>query len=457
MAIQAPASPRADREQLVAPAISESGLATPPADASDSPAVKKVLIIAYHFPPQSGSSGHLRTLKFCRYLSENGWLPFVLTTHPRAYEQRDASQLACIPPEVNVQRVFALDTRRHLSLRGRYPRWLALPDRWFSWILGALPAGLRTIRREKIDVIYATFPIASAVLIAWLLHRLTSKPWVVDIRDPMTEDDSPTANDDRMKWRVYRWLEKKAVQSAQRLVFNAPSAVRMYRERYPELPPERTVLILNGYDEEDFQGLAVPSALAVPANLGERPLRLVHMGVLYPLERDPRPFFNAVARLKREGKIDPTRLRIELRASGHDATYRPQLSDLGIEDLVHLLPSLPYQQALSDAAAADGLLLFQAASCNRQIPAKAYEYLRLGRPILALTSAAGDTSELLAAAGGATIVDLADTEAIYSALPDFLAKLSQGSLRGADAQTARRYSRREQAAEMARTLSSICR
>ena len=160
--------------------------------------------------------------------------------------------------------------------------------------------------------------------------------------------------------------------------------------------------------------------------------------------------------MKLEGKIDAAHLRIELRASGHEAEYRAILHQQGIEDLVHLLSALPYRQALSDASAADGLLLFQAANCNRQIPAKAYEYLRLGRPILALTSAAGDTAELMAAAGGATIVDLADAEAIYHSLPDFLAKLSQGSLHGADPQTALRYSRRQQAAEMARTLSAVC-
>ena len=249
--------------------------------------MKKVLIIAYHFPPQSGSSGHLRTLKFCRYLSESGWLPFVITTHPRAYEQLDPSQLSRIPPEVKVCRAFAFDTRRHLSFRGRYPRWLALPDRWVSWTLGALPAGWQMIRREKIDVIYTTFPIASSVLIGWLLHRLTGKPWVVDIRDPMTEDDFPT---DPTTWRLYRWLEQKAVRDADRLVFTAPSAIRMYRERYPGLPPERTVLIPNGYDEEDFQGLDPQPTHPALTDVGERPLRLVHMGVLYPFERDPRPF-----------------------------------------------------------------------------------------------------------------------------------------------------------------------
>src|SRR5579885_2273403 len=38
----------------------------------DTPGTQNVLIIAFHFPPQRGSSGLLRTLKFCRYLPEFG-------------------------------------------------------------------------------------------------------------------------------------------------------------------------------------------------------------------------------------------------------------------------------------------------------------------------------------------------------------------------------------------------
>lgn len=191
--------------------------------------MKKVLIVAYHFPPQAESSGYLRSLKLCRYLPEFGWHPTVLTVHPRAYERTDPVQLGEIPADVRVERAFALDTQRHLSFRGRYLRAMALPDRWASWSLGAIPAGLRANRRENFDVILNTFPIATAVFIGWALHRATRKPWVADFRDSMTEPDYPR---DPRTWRVYRWLKKKAVREASRLVFTAGSAVRMYLNQY---------------------------------------------------------------------------------------------------------------------------------------------------------------------------------------------------------------------------------
>jgi glycosyltransferase involved in cell wall biosynthesis len=408
--------------------------------------VKKVLIVAFHFPPQAESSGYLRALKFCRYLPEFGWQPTVLTVKPSAYERTNASQLNEIPESVCVKRVFALDTQRHLSWRGRYWRSMALPDRWATWCLGAIPSGYRTIRMEKFDVIMTTFPIATAVLIGWALHRLTKKPWVADLRDSMTEPGYPP---DTRTWQTYRWLEKKVVHHASTILFTAKSAVRMYLDRYPELSPKRCALVLNGYDEEDFRNLRPQTVMLA------KPIRLVHMGLLYPVERDPTAFFRAVSRLQSDGMLDPSQVRIELRASGYEPQYQRMIRDQKIEQLVHLLPPLPYHVALQDAKDAHGLLLFQAACCDHQIPAKVFEYLRLSRPILALTSESGDTAALLRETGGATVVDLADSQAIYKALPHFLQVVQSRTHPKPQQLMVEKYSRRVEAEQLAQVLDAV--
>jgi hypothetical protein len=81
-------------------------------------------MVAFHFPPQRGSSGIQRTLKFAHYLPALGWQPLVLSAAPRAY--LDAGGAAYLGP-AEVTRAFALDTARHLALRGRYLQLLALP------------------------------------------------------------------------------------------------------------------------------------------------------------------------------------------------------------------------------------------------------------------------------------------------------------------------------------------
>ena len=411
--------------------------------------MRKILFVAFRFPPEAGSSGYLRALKFCRNLPRFGWQPVVLAANPRAYERRDDSQLAAVPSDMEVLRPFALDAQRHLSIAGRYPKWFALPDRWVSWCLGAVPAGLRAIRREKIDAILTTFPIASAVLIGLILHRLTGKPWILDLRDSMTEDNYPP---DPQTRSVYRWIERQAVRKSSLILFTAPSALRMYRQRYPDLAPDTCVLIPNGYDEEDFKNLSMDSA---SSNDPQRCIRLLHAGALYPDERNPQPFFKAVSQLKQRGTITSATLRVDLRASGFENAYSQTLRELDIADIVHLLPALPYSLALQDAAHADALLLFQAANCDHQIPAKAYEYLRLRKPILALTTQAGDTGATLKQAGGSSIVDLADSNAIAEALPRFLDLVRRGEHPLPDESVAARYSRTEQARQLAALLSKL--
>jgi glycosyltransferase involved in cell wall biosynthesis len=414
-------------------------------------AKKRILYIAYHFPPQSGSSGLLRSLKFCRYLPEFGWLPTVLSVKPMAYERVDDSLLGEIPGEVKVRRSLALDTRRHLAYGNRYISWLALPDRWVTWCLSAVPSGLAFILRNKPEFIFTTFPIATAVLIGLILHRVTRVPWVVDFRDSMTEDDYPR---DARTRRVYRWIESQAIRYGSLFLFTAPQTIDMYLKRYPQLPAEKCILLRNGYDESDF--VAVPAESHKPVANARR-LRMLHAGLLYREERDPRPFFEALVRLKQEGKIDSSRLQIDLRASGEESYYAELLRELALTDIVNLLPPVPYQEVLNEGASADALLLFQGATCNHQIPAKAYEYMRLRRPIFALTTNEGDTAALLREVGGATIANMYDKEDISQVFLNFEDAVRRGTHPLSDLEKTSLYSRREQAGELARLLSGLCK
>jgi glycosyltransferase involved in cell wall biosynthesis len=408
---------------------------------------KQVLMVAFHYPPVRGSSGLQRSLKFSRYLPEDhGWLPTILSANPRAYLRTTEDQLGDIPSEIEVVRAFALDTARHLALFGRYPRLLALPDSWVSWFFGAVPAGLRLVRKTRPDVLWSTYPIATAHLIGLALHLLTRTPWVADFRDSMSEEHYPR---NRTKRRVHRWIEGLTVRHASRVVFTTSGALSMYAERYPDLPPDRWVVIENGYDEEDFT--RVQSA----PQRGDGPTTLVHSGLLYRRERDPRAFFAALGKLRKQGRVGPEELRIVLRASGEEDHHRADLRRNGIEDIVFLAPPIPYRDALAEMLSADGLLVFQSSGCNHQIPAKIYEYLRAQRPILALTDPQGDTAGVLRRAGVGTIARLDSQEEIAQALLEFLRAVREGRESVADSATLTELSRRGRTGELARLLEEV--
>jgi len=230
----------------------------------------------------------------------------------------------------------------------------------------------------------------------------------------MAQDSYPTDP----KTRVYfRNIENKTVHAASRSVFVTPGALRVYRERYPNLPEERFAVIENGYEEEAFEQLPRTEQLK-PLSPGAR--TLLHSGVVYQSERDPTRFFEAIRNMLDAGQLRRDELRVRLRAPVHESFLNGLIQHFKLGDIVEIAPPIPYRKALSEMLRADGLLVLQAANCNDQIPAKAYEYLRCRRPIVALTDPAGDTASLLLRSGGATIARLDSAADIATGLRKFL-------------------------------------
>ena len=409
--------------------------------------MKKALLIAFHWPPFSGSSGVQRTLKFTKYLREFGWEPIILSASPKAYPSCSDDLLPEIPAGVIVRRAFALDAGRQLAIRGRYLGVTALPDRWVSWWPAGVIEGLRLIRRHRPDVIWATYPIATAHLIAATLSRMTGVPLVADYRDAMVVADFP--EDPRVR-RMFSRIERRVIRAAGAAVFTTPRSRELYRLRYPEVPADKLVCIRNGYDEADFR--IIPPAELRPAS---RRLTLLHSGLLKLNERDPRPFLGAVADLLRAGTVRAGDVDVVFRAPGDEAGHRQIIREFGLEDVVRVEAAVGYEVALREMTRADALLLFQDAHCNHLVPAKLYEYIRAQRPVLALTDSEGETADLMREAQAGVFVNIASREDIRAALPGFLQQVREGSAARAPLELVRQYARREQTGQLAALFERV--
>lgn len=409
---------------------------------------RAVLMVAFHFPPAAMSSGHLRTLGFARYLPDSGWDPIVLSACPMAYPQTAPVDADIIPRGCVVKRAFALDAKRHLAIAGRYPGFLALPDRWSSWWPAAVLQGLRLIRRHRVQAIWSTYPIMTAHCVAHSLHWITGLPWIADFRDPVA---SSAGLIDRRSLASRQYWESRALNAASRSVFTTPGAMRDYAERLPILYSEQRLTVIgNGYDERTFTDL--PARVSRPAG---HSLVLVHSGLLYARGRNPVPFLTALAQLSNSGAIDADGLRVILRASGPEKAYAHEIERLGLGKMVSLPPPISYRDALIEQAEADALLLFQGPEFDRQIPAKLYEYLRIGRPIFALVSGHGETANVLRRTGGAELTPIDDVAEIASKLAAFIRALRDGSAPVADSDVVKQYARDTGATLLAEQLDQV--
>jgi glycosyltransferase involved in cell wall biosynthesis len=210
-------------------------------------------------------------------------------------------------------------------------------------------------------------------------------------------------------------------------------------------------VIENGYDEETFEGLG--DGNREPLVPGAK--TLVHSGIVYPSERDPTQFFQALRRMLDTGTLRVSELRVRLRASANEQLLAPMIERHGLRDVVELAPPIPYREALREMLRADGLLLLQASNCNEQIPAKLYEYLRCARPILGLTDPRGDTASALRQAGVETLAPLDAPDDIARELRAFLDGLHAGTAQLPDAMAAKSATRKRRAEALAGLLERV--
>jgi len=416
---------------------------------------RSVLLIAYHYPPCAMSSGVQRSLSFSLNLPRHGWRPVVLTVDPASYERTSPEQLKSIPAELPVARTFALDAAKHLAIKGRYWSRAALPDRWRGWWLSAVPRGLRLLREHRIDAIWSTYPIATAHSVAGTLARLSGLPWIADFRDPMVETVAETGEvfpqDPALREARLR-IEKKTVARATALVFCTSSARQIVQERYANARSKTLEVISNGYDEQAFVDA---ESVTRPATPQSRRV-LLHSGTIYPgPDRDPTALFHAIRRLAAAKLLSRDDFELRLRHPSNEEYFGKLAAEAGVQELVTILPPLPYREALAEMMAVDGLLLLQGYPSNPAIPAKLYEYLRARRPIVALAHPAGETAAVLRQLAIRTVADLPDVDGIEGVLRQWLTASAQLESELPPREKVATYSRQGQAARLAQLLDGL--
>jgi glycosyltransferase involved in cell wall biosynthesis len=219
---------------------------------------RRVLVVAYYFPPLGGG-GVNRTVQLVRRLVRAGWQPLVLTVDDAAWA-RDTALSRRIPPQVKVLRIPNPDWGRVVvraggrpqpsAGRGRLQRWL-VPDLHVGWSLLASGVAATLAVARAIDAVYTTAPPYSAHA-AGLAARRLGIPWIADFRDAWTLCH---ARRDLPPRRIVleRRLEEAVMKRANRVLFASEAVRRRYLARLSGLA-HRSETVLTGFDPEEFRG-----------------------------------------------------------------------------------------------------------------------------------------------------------------------------------------------------------
>jgi hypothetical protein len=364
----------------------------------------RILLVSYFFAP-ANSMGALRITRLASFLMHRGHDVRVLT----AADPGSPPTLNCDFPGEQVVRTSQLDINwlpRQLaalrnafrdapsptsqanepcvpSRKGRpspgtrllhgastlYTHALNWPDARAGWLPYAWGAGRRLLRTWRPDLVYASSPPPSCLLLGKLLAAPCGIPWIAEFRDRWSDDPYYA----RPAWRQATEvrLERRIVASASAIV----TVSEPWAERYAEAYGKPTLVVRNGFDPDDYAGRESIGATHSPR------LEIVYTGGIYPGRRDPTPLFRALA--------SSPRLRASIRVHfyGTDPEHvLPLAVNAGVQDQVIIHRHVPRAQAAAVQQQADVLLLMQWNDPREQgnLPGKLFEYLGARRPILGL-------------------------------------------------------------------------
>ncbi|WP_166268458.1 glycosyltransferase [Marinobacter caseinilyticus] len=391
-----------------------------------------MLFIAYFYPPteSTGVPGSMRTVKFVRNLS-NGECHVMTSAHSIPERDNALNHLSIPINGEHVHRVASWDIFKlllfvrqklrnffqqgsngaknsgtskpvfkhtqseHGSVKSGFQRLkdfiynlCYFPDQAGPWIIPAVLAGRRIVRKHNMDIIFATGSPWSGLITGYLISKLTGKPFIADFRDPWMNNPFHQSKGALLD----RWgasLERKVVQHASAVSLNTPPLMEEFLTRYPQLKSDKFFIMPNGFDPADFDNLKPEPRLN-----DENTLLLCHAGFLYGV-RDPEVLLEAIKAANQR-----------LSGSGKRVVFR-QIGDVQLNydiheryaDLIHdrsliIDAPRPYQECLSALAAADAVVNVQPAT-QSQIPSKLYDYLGINRPIINITSRDGALGQLV--------------------------------------------------------------
>ncbi len=384
----------------------------------------KVLLVSFYFPP-AGGGGVQRALKLAQYLPALGIETHVLAPDDPQWIHRDEGLRA--PTQAWVHRA------RYLGPSGRKPaeelhgttglvrvatqarllgRRVLVPDENVPWAITAIPAAIRIVREQGIDVVITTSPPNSIHLVGAAVRKATRARWVADLRDSVVAHVHRRAESVavRAKEKVDLGVAKLVARGADAIVCVADFIADEVRALEPR---GRVLTIPNGSDFDDFEGLAYTP--------GDR-LRITHAGSFFG-KRDPRPFLQA---LHDSGVDAVARFLGDFRSAD-----REWAEGLELGDRLELIPYAPRATSLALQRDSEALLLLIPDAGGRGrgvLSGKVFEYVAARRPILAAVPPDGAAADLIRETGAGVVAPPDDVDALRAALVELDGRFRNGGL-----------------------------
>lgn len=378
---------------------------------------KKLLVITYYYPPLGGV-GVQRVTKLCKYLPEFGWEPVVIAPQPSAFYMADPEMIDEVK-DIELHRVAGFDSFRFreklvgpLKPRVDSPlRWIAERFSWPDTQTGFIGQAFHEASRlaSKAKAVFVTAPPWSNMFTGQLIKRVANLPLIIDMRDPWA--GHPQHGKARWKRALNKRAEKRILEGADVIIGVTREHIRNLLSRYPELAP-RINYIPNGFDSDDFEE---GTKSRIRRKKGQFVISYAGILGLEHINRGT-TLYSAIRRLRDEEGLTPAKLKVEIMGE-ISKMEEERIRRSGVSSFIERLGHLPHQETMQRLQKSDLLWLpYRAEYSDLIVPAKTYEYIGSGTPILATVSPEHETASLIRETGTGCIAREGDIEGVFRAL-----------------------------------------
>lgn len=402
----------------------------------------KILIVSWYFPP-CNTMGALRIGKLAKYLLGQGHDVRVVCAKDQPYamtlpvEVPEAivyysrwGDVNIVPVKVQAIRVWL---KRLLSRSGGqgpgeaataptatqpsagppgllrrilnfYQHATNIPDGMIGWLPHALRAGRQATDGWTPDVVFASAPPFTTLLVGRSIAKRTGAPLIVEYRDRWIED--PYGYTPPLR----RWIDEKLENWCTRPARGIVTVSSPWKDDYAARWGKPVEVAFNGFDPDDVAAVA-----DVAPDTGST-LNILYTGILYPERRDPAPLFRALAGMPEANE----RIRADFYGANVEQ-LQAQIAEYGLEEVVRVHPGVPFRESLRLQRAADVLLLLQWNNVLERgnVPGKVFEYLAARRPVLGIGYEDGVPARLLRERNAGQVIN--DPAAITAYLRELIA------------------------------------
>lgn len=426
--------------------------------------MKKVLIIAYYWPP-AGGPGVQRWLKFVKYLPDFGIEPHVYVPENPTYPIIDVDlegevsdkaviirkkifepyAVASLFSKKNTQKISSgiIPNQRKQSLLQKVFLWIRgnafIPDARVLWVKPSIKFLEKYIQENQIDTVITTGPPHSLHLIGLGLKEKLSLNWIADFRDPWTtigyhSELKLTANS-ALK---HKELESKVLNSADSILVTSAST----KKEFQQLTKQPIHVITNGYDVEKVGKVVL-----------DEKFTLAHIGSFLS-QRNPRILWKCLKELLKENKDFKKDFQLKLIGAVSQEVLQT-IAEFRLDSYVNNLGYVAHKEAVSQQRSSQVLLLIEIDSeiTKSIIPGKLFEYMVSERPILALGPENSDFEIIIKSTNTGVFHQYDEYEELKQTILEFYQKYKTQTLK-VQAVGLQQYSRKNLTKQLADVIQS---